>query len=102
MKPRLFPPGGVGIVVNSWAIDASPACQTKKSIGFTWHVMDRDWYEALLTVSSPLPLPRLVRGERPETLTWETGLPERKARHDQSQWSMVAVAVRCSVLSGYR
>jgi hypothetical protein len=24
MKPRLFPPGCVGIVVNSWAIDSHP------------------------------------------------------------------------------
>jgi hypothetical protein len=21
------------------------SCQTKKSIGFIWHVMDRDWYK---------------------------------------------------------
>jgi hypothetical protein len=97
MKPCLFSSGGVGIVVNSLAIDSSPACsahrlagrccyaggqhaarplqgacalagahryagarrcpansllrsrlrpcQTKKSIDFIWHVMDRDWYK---------------------------------------------------------
>jgi hypothetical protein len=43
-----------------------------------------------------------VQDGRPETLTWEAGLPGRKVRHDQSQWGMVAVAVRGSVLSGYR
>jgi hypothetical protein len=29
MKPRLLPPGCVGIVVNRWAIDASPACSAR-------------------------------------------------------------------------
>src|SRR6478672_13104952 len=29
MKPRLFPPGCVGIVVNSLAIDSSPACSVR-------------------------------------------------------------------------
>jgi len=29
MKPRLFPSGGVGIVVNSQAIDSSPACSAR-------------------------------------------------------------------------
>ena len=29
MKPRLFPPGCVGIVVNSRAIDSSPACSAR-------------------------------------------------------------------------
>jgi hypothetical protein len=29
MKPRLFPPGCVGIVVNSLAIDSSPACSAR-------------------------------------------------------------------------
>jgi hypothetical protein len=30
MKPRLFPSGGVGIVVNSWAIDSSPVLPDEK------------------------------------------------------------------------
>jgi hypothetical protein len=29
MKPRLFPPGCVRIVVNSLAIDSSPACSAR-------------------------------------------------------------------------
>jgi hypothetical protein len=45
MKPRLFPCGGVGIVVDSQALTLHPSCQTKKSIGFIWHVMNWDWYK---------------------------------------------------------
>jgi hypothetical protein len=45
MKPRLFPPGCVGSSPIAW-LDASPACQTKKSIGFIRDVMDRDWYKS--------------------------------------------------------
>ncbi|MFL6717867.1 MAG: hypothetical protein ACJ8G3_16090, partial [Burkholderiaceae bacterium] len=31
MKPHLFSSGGGGVVVNGWAIDASPACSARAS-----------------------------------------------------------------------
>jgi len=29
MEPRLFPSGGIGVVVNSWAIGSSSACSAR-------------------------------------------------------------------------
>jgi hypothetical protein len=48
MKSRLFPSGGVALVVNRTPLLTPHApCQTKKSIDFICYVMGEDWYNAL-------------------------------------------------------
>jgi hypothetical protein len=67
MKPRLFPPGGVGIVFNSFlAIDDDPACSARTG----WHA------GAATQADSMLPDPCRVRVRlQAHTATQARGIP---------------------------
>jgi hypothetical protein len=61
-----------------------PSCQTKKSIGFIWHVMDRDWYN---------PAREMI--ERPATPFTFGAMRYHLARQESQHLDLAALQAAC-------